>query len=222
MENICKLKQLLTLILILLTETPAISQNYYPDCAEYYNMDTTNSKLEARNFFEGYTVFDTIPISVIPDKLYNVYKMSLSIPLLSVKENDLLCILKSALQKPISDMFFPAPSTSDHYDSSGYLVDILIQNKSQDSFDVQVSPHLNYYMYNLLSGAQRSGVNLAGCFYYDSLLCIVHSWHVDPRNLNCYWDITDSYQKINIYQKEFEWFIFDDYKVKQFSIRKCN
>ena len=220
MENICKLKQLLTLILILLTETPAISQNYYPDCAEYYNMDTTNSKLEARNFFEGYTVFDTIPISVIPDKLYNVYKMSLSIPLLSVKENDLLCILKSVLQKSFSDMFFLAPSTSGDYDTSGYFVDILIQNKSQDSFDVQVSPHLNYYMYNLLSGAQRSGVNLAGCFYYDSLLCIVHSWHVDPRNLNCYWDITDSYQRINIYQKEFERLIFKD-SVYYFHIKKC-
>ena len=218
MEKICKLKQLLVLLLVLLTGTPAISQNYYPDCAEYYNMDTTNSKLEARNFFEGYTVFDTIPISVIPDKLYNVYKMSLSIPLLSVKENDLLCILKSVLQKSFSDMFFLAPSTSGDYDTSGYFVDITVYDDST----IRVIPTLNYSMYNLLSGAQRSGVNLVGCFYYDSLLCIVHSWHVDPRNLNCYWDITDSYQRINIYQKEFEWFIFDDYKVKQFSIRKCN
>ena len=218
MEKICKLKRLLVLSLVLLTGTPAISQNYYPGSAEYYNMDTTNSKLVARNFFEGYTVFDTIPISVIPDKLYNVYKMSLSIPLLSVKENDLLCILKSVLQKSFSDMFFLAPSTSGDYDTSGYFVDITVYDDST----IRVIPTLNYSIYNLLSGALRSGVNLVGCFYYDSLLCIVHSWHVDPRNLNCYWDITDSYQRINIYQKEFEWFIFDDYKVKQFSIRKCN
>ena len=217
MENICKLKQLLTLILILLTETPAISQNYYPDCAEYYNMDTTNSKLEARNFFEGYTVFDTIPISVIPDKLYNVYKMSLSIPLLSVKENDLLCILKSVLQKSFSDMFFLAPSTSGDYDTSGYFVDITVYDDST----IRVIPTLNYSMYNLLSGAQRSGVNLVGCFYYDSLLCIVYSWYdVEPHNLNCYWDITDSYQRINIYQKEFERLIFKD-SVYYFHIKKC-
>ena len=217
MENNCKLKQLLTLILILLTETPAISQNYYPDCAEYYNMDTTNSKLEARNFFEGYTVFDTIPISVIPDKLYNVYKMSLSIPLLSVKENDLLCILKSVLQKSFSDMFFLAPSTSGDYDTSGYFVDITVYDDST----IRVIPTLNYSMYNLLSGAQRSGVNLVGCFYYDSLLCIVYSWYdLEPHNLNCYWDITDSYQRINIYQKEFERLIFKD-SVYYFHIKKC-
>ena len=217
MENIRKLKQLLTLILILLTETPAISQNYYPDCAEYYNMDTTNSKLEARNFFEGYTVFDTIPISVIPDKLYNVYKMSLSIPLLSVKENDLLCILKSVLQKSFSDMFFLAPSTSGYYDTSGYFVHITVYKDST----IRVIPTLNYSMYNFFFGAQRSGVNLVGYFYYDSLLCIVHSWYdVEPRNLNCYWDITDSYQRINIYQKEFERLIFKD-SVYYFPIKKC-
>ena len=216
MEKICKLKRLLVLSLVLLTGTPAISQNYYPGSAEYYNMDTTNSKLVARNFFEGYTVFDTIPISVIPDKLYNVYKMSLSIPLLSVKENDLLCILKSVLQKSFSDMFFLAPSTSGDYDTSGYFVDITVYDDST----IRVIPTLNYSMYNLLSGAQRSGVNLVGCFYYDSLLCIVHSWHVDPRNLNCYWDITDSYQRINIYQKEFERLIFKD-SVYYFHIKKC-
>lgn len=217
MEKICKLKRLLVLSLVLLTGTPAISQNYYPDCAEYYNMDTTNSKLEARNFFEGYTVFDTIPISVIPDKLYNVYKMSLSIPLLSVKENDLLCILKSVLQKSFSDMFFLAPSTSGDYDTSGYFVDITVYDDST----IRVIPTLNYSMYNLLSGAQRSGVNLVGCFYYDSLLCIVYSWYdVEPHNLNCYWDITDSYQRINIYQKEFERLIFKD-SVYYFHIKKC-
>ena len=217
MEKICKLKRLLVLLLVLLTGTPAISQNYYPDCAEYYNMDTTNSKLEARNFFEGYTVFDTIPISVIPDKLYNVYKMSLSIPLLSVKENDLLCILKSVLQKSFSDMFFLAPSTSGDYDTSGYFVDITVYDDST----IRVIPTLNYSMYNFLSGAQRSGVNLVGCFYYDSLLCIVYSWYdVEPHNLNCYWDITDSYQRINIYQKEFERLIFKD-SVYYFHIKKC-
>ena len=203
--------------LVLLTGTPAISQNYYPGSAEYYNMDTTNSKLVARNFFEGYTVFDTIPISVIPDKLYNVYKMSLSIPLLSVKENDLLCILKSVLQKSFSDMFFLAPSTSGDYDTSGYFVDITVYDDST----IRVIPTLNYSMYNLLSGAQRSGVNLVGCFYYDSLLCIVYSWYdVEPHNLNCYWDITDSYQRINIYQKEFERLIFKD-SVYYFHIKKC-
>lgn len=217
MEKICKLKRLLVLSLVLLTGTPAISQNYYPGSAEYYNMDTTNSKLVARNFFEGYTVFDTIPISVIPDKLYNVYKMSLSIPLLSVKENDLLCILKSVLQKSFSDMFFLAPSTSGDYDTSGYFVDITVYDDST----IRVIPTLNYSMYNLLSGAQRSGVNLVGCFYYDSLLCIVYSWYdVDPHNLNCYWDITDSYQRINIYQKEFERLIFKD-SVYYFHIKKC-
>ena len=217
MEKICKLKRLLVLSLVLLTGTPAISQNYYPGSAEYYNMDTTNSKLEARNFFEGYTVFDTIPISVIPDKLYNVYKMSLSIPLLSVKENDLLCILKSVLQKSFSDMFFLAPSTSGDYDTSGYFVDITVYDDST----IRVIPTLNYSMYNLLSGAQRSGVNLVGCFYYDSLLCIVYSWYdVEPHNLNCYWDITDSYQRINIYQKEFERLIFKD-SVYYFHIKKC-
>ena len=217
MEKICKLKRLLVLLLVLLTGTPAISQNYYPDCAEYYNMDTTNSKLVARNFFEGYTVFDTIPISVIPDKLYNVYKMSLSIPLLSVKENDLLCILKSVLQKSFSDMFFLAPSTSGDYDTSGYFVDITVYDDST----IRVIPTLNYSMYNFLSGAQRSGVNLVGCFYYDSLLCIVYSWYdVEPHNLNCYWDITDSYQRINIYQKEFERLIFKD-SVYYFHIKKC-
>lgn len=180
-------------------------------------MDTTNSKLVARNFFEGYTVFDTIPISVIPDKLYNVYKMSLSIPLLSVKENDLLCILKSVLQKSFSDMFFLAPSTSGDYDTSGYFVDITVYDDST----IRVIPTLNYSMYNLLSGAQRSGVNLVGCFYYDSLLCIVYSWYdVEPHNLNCYWDITDSYQRINIYQKEFERLIFKD-SVYYFHIKKC-
>ena len=217
MEKICKLKRLLVLSLVLLTGTPAISQNYYPGSAEYYNMDTTNSKLVARNFFEGYTVFDTIPISVIPDKLYNVYKMSLSIPLLSVKENDLLCILKSVLQKSFSDMFFLAPSTSGDYDTSGYFVDITVYDDST----IRVIPTLNYSMYNLLSGAQRSGVNLVGCFYYDSLLCIVYSWYdVQPHNLNCYWDITDSYQRINIYQKEFERLIFKD-SVYYFHIKKC-
>ena len=217
MEKICKLKRLLVLSLVLLTGTPAISQNYYPGSAEYYNMDTTNSKLVARNFFEGYTVFDTIPISVIPDKLYNVYKMSLSIPLLSVKENDLLCILKSVLQKSFSDMFFLAPSTSGDYDTSGYFVDITVYDDST----IRVIPTLNYSMYNLLSGAQRSGVNLVGCFYYDSLLCIVYSWYdVEPHNLNCYWDITDSYQRINIYQKEFERLIFKD-SVYCFHIKKC-
>jgi hypothetical protein len=217
MEKICKLKRLLVLSLVLLTGTPAISQNYYPGSAEYYNMDTTNSKLVARNFFEGYTVFDTIPISVIPDKLYNVYKMSLSIPLLSVKENDLLCILKSVLQKSFSDMFFLAPSTSGDYDTSGYFVDITVYDDST----IRVIPTLNYSMYNLLSGAQRSGVNLVGCFYYDSLLCIVYSWYdVEPHNLNCYWDITDSYQRINIYQKEFERLIFKD-SVYYFHIKKC-
>lgn len=216
MEKICKLKRLLVLSLVLLTGTPAISQNYYPGSAEYYNMDTTNSKLVARNFFEGYTVFDTIPISVIPDKLYNVYKMSLSIPLLSVKENDLLCILKSVLQKSFSDMFFLAPSTSGDYDTSGYFVDITVYDDST----IRVIPTLNYSMYNLLSGAQRSGVNLVGCFYYDSLLCIVYSWYdVEPHNLNCYWDITDSYQRINIYQKEFERLIFKD-SVYYFHIKK--
>ena len=217
MEKICKLKRLLVLSLVLLTGTPAISQNYYPGSAEYYNMDTTNSKLVARNFFEGYTVFDTIPISVIPDKLYNVYKMSLSIPLLSVKENDLLCILKSVLQKSFSDMFFLAPSTSGDYDTSGYFVDITVYDDST----IRVIPTLNYSMYNFLSGAQRSGVNLVGCFYYDSLLCIVYSWYdVEPHNLNCYWDITDSYQRINIYQKEFERLIFKD-SVYYFHIKKC-
>ena len=217
MEKICKLKRLLVLSLVLLTGTPAISQNYYPGSAEYYNMDTTNSKLVARNFFEGYTVFDTIPISVIPDKLYNVYKMSLSIPLLSVKENDLLCILKSVLQKSFSDMFFLAPSTSGDNDTSGYFVDITVYDDST----IRVIPTLNYSMYNLLSGAQRSGVNLVGCFYYDSLLCIVYSWYdVEPHNLNCYWDITDSYQRINIYQKEFERLIFKD-SVYYFHIKKC-
>ena len=217
MEKICKLKRLLVLSLVLLTGTPAISQNYYPGSAEYYNMDPTNSKLVARNFFEGYTVFDTIPISVIPDKLYNVYKMSLSIPLLSVKENDLLCILKSVLQKSFSDMFFLAPSTSGDYDTSGYFVDITVYDDST----IRVIPTLNYSMYNLLSGAQRSGVNLVGCFYYDSLLCIVYSWYdVEPHNLNCYWDITDSYQRINIYQKEFERLIFKD-SVYYFHIKKC-
>ena len=217
MEKICKLKRLLVLSLVLLTGTPAISQNYYPGSAEYYNMDTTNSKLVARNFFEGYTVFDTIPLSVIPDKLYNVYKMSLSIPLLSVKENDLLCILKSVLQKSFSDMFFLAPSTSGDYDTSGYFVDITVYDDST----IRVIPTLNYSMYNLLSGAQRSGVNLVGCFYYDSLLCIVYSWYdVEPHNLNCYWDITDSYQRINIYQKEFERLIFKD-SVYYFHIKKC-
>ena len=217
MEKICKLKRLLVLSLVLLTGTPAISQNYYPGSAEYYNMDTTNSKLVARNFFEGYTVFDTIPISVIPDKLYNVYKISLSIPLLSVKENDLLCILKSVLQKSFSDMFFLAPSTSGDYDTSGYFVDITVYDDST----IRVIPTLNYSMYNLLSGAQRSGVNLVGCFYYDSLLCIVYSWYdVEPHNLNCYWDITDSYQRINIYQKEFERLIFKD-SVYYFHIKKC-
>ena len=217
MEKICKLKRLLVLSLVLLTGTPAISQNYYPGSAEYYNMDTTNSKLVARNFFERYTVFDTIPISVIPDKLYNVYKMSLSIPLLSVKENDLLCILKSVLQKSFSDMFFLAPSTSGDYDTSGYFVDITVYDDST----IRVIPTLNYSMYNLLSGAQRSGVNLVGCFYYDSLLCIVYSWYdVEPHNLNCYWDITDSYQRINIYQKEFERLIFKD-SVYYFHIKKC-
>ena len=217
MEKICKLKRLLVLSLVLLTGTPAISQNYYPGSAEYYNMDTTNSKLVARNFFEGYTVFDNIPISVIPHKLYNVYKMSLSIPLLSVKENDLLCILKSVLQKSFSDMFFLAPSTSGDYDTSGYFVDITVYDDST----IRVIPTLNYSMYNLLSGAQRSGVNLVGCFYYDSLLCIVYSWYdVEPHNLNCYWDITDSYQRINIYQKEFERLIFKD-SVYYFHIKKC-
>lgn len=217
MEKICKLKRLLVLSLVLLTGTPAISQNYYPGSAEYYNMDTTNSKLVARNFFEGYTVFDTIPISVIPDKLYNIYRMSLSVPLLSVKENDLLCILKSVLQKSFSDMFFLAPSTSGDYDTSGYFVDITVYDDST----IRVIPTLNYSMYNLLSGAQRSGVNLVGCFYYDSLLCIVHSdYDVEPHNLNCYWDITDSSQRINIYQKEFEWLIFKD-SVYYFPIRKC-
>lgn len=217
MENIRKLKPLLTLILILLTETSAISQNYYPDCAEYYNMDTTNSKLEARNFFEGYTVFDTIPISVIPDTLYNVYKMSLSLPLLSVKENDLLCILKSVLQKSFSDMFFLSPSTSGYYDMSGYFIHITVCEDST----IRIIPTLNYSMYDFFFGVQRSGVNLVGCFYYDSLLCIVHSgYDVEPRNLNCYWDITDSYQRINIYQKEFERLIFKD-SVYYFPIKKC-
>ena len=217
MEKICKLKRLLVLSLVLLTGTPAISQNYYPGSAEYYNMDTTNSKLVARNFFEGDTVFDSIPISVLPNKLYNIYKMSLSIPLLSVKENDLLCILKSVLQKSFSDMFFLAPSTSGDYDTSGYFVDITVYDDST----IRVIPTLNYSMYNLLSGAQRSGVNLVGCFYYDSLLCIVYSWYdVEPHNLNCYWDITDSYQRINIYQKEFERLIFKD-SVYYFHIKKC-
>ena len=221
MEKICKLKRLLVLSLVLLTGTPAISQNYYPGSAEYYNMDTTNSKLVARNFFEGYTVFDTIPISVIPDKLYNIYRMSLSVPLLSVKENDLFYMLKSAMEKSLSDESFLLPVTSDYYDTSGYFIDIMFYDENQDSSVIRIIPTLNYYMYNVLSGLQRSGVNLAGCFYYDSLLCIVHSdYDVEPHNLNCYWDITDSSQRINIYQKEFEWLIFKD-SVYYFPIRKC-
>lgn len=217
MEKIRKIKQIIPLIYILLVGTTAWSQNYYSNSKIYYNMDTTNCIPEARDFFAGWNVLDSLPVLTV-EKLYNVYKTTLSIPLLEIKNMQLYQMIEESLKESLIDGTILSP------DTSGYFVYLIVESDTLNSqYKVRVSPTSNYYMYDMLAKPQQHYLyNTMGCFYYDSILCVMQSCCSGEKfDENCLWEETGVDQQIRIYQQELE-FAMEYYgPVSYFHVKPC-
>jgi len=217
MENIRKIKQIIPLFYILLVGETAWSQNYYSNSKVYYNMDTTNCIPEARDFFAGWDVLDSLPILTV-EKLYNVYKTTLNIPLLEIKKMQLYQIIEESLKESLIDGAILSP------DTSGYFVYLIFESDTLNSqYKVRVIPTSNYYMYDMLTEPQQYYLyNVIGCFYYDSILCVMQSCCSGEKiDEDCLWEKTGVDQQIRIYQQELEFSMEYYGPVSYFHVKSC-
>ena len=217
MENVCKIR-LIIIVCFLSVETPIHSQNYYRDCTDYFNMDTTRIVFDERLSINGLDILDTIP-NIYLDNLHNIFKSTLNIPLLSIIYPDLYWMIDTSLSRSLSDGSFLKPDTSGFFVRITFQIDSLMDS----SYCIKVDPTSNYYMYDALFLPRRYlTINTIGCFFYNSILCIIGTCCTDDFfDGHCYWLHTNSFQKINIYQSEIEYNLDYYGPVSFFPITKC-
>lgn len=223
------MKRFFIFMLILLAETSVWSQNYYKNSAVYYNMDTTKSVLKSRNFYDYFGIdilSDTLPVIDL-DSLFNVYQTTLTVPVLSIRNQHVNEVVENTLQEALSNKSFKDFLLPD---TSGYFVRMLFESFSDikpDSMRIITTPSSNYYMaISLVSYDRYESYNykIRGCFYHDSILCVVMTCcGVKESDYNCLWEETGSLQTIKIYKKEFGFSYYrTSYDPTSFSyIRKC-
>lgn len=220
MEKICKIRQFVILVGLLLIRASVLSQNFYGDCIVYYNMDSTKIASEARPIFEEYDILDIDTRSItIPDTLYNIFKETLCIPNILIKERGLFRMIKRSIKKSLSDGTILKP------DNSGFFVNLIVKQSAQDdTYRIKIVPTSNYYMYDALFLPRRYlTYNIIGCFYCDTILCIVQSCcNGEKIDGSCFWEATGTHQEIKIYQHELE-YIMDYYGPEfEYYVKKCN
>lgn len=154
-----------------------IGQNVYKSNIVYYNMDTARCVDYDARFWEGgkFNTYAGNPDSI---NLYCVLKKNLELPIVTINDDKIKSILDSCLTDAPKCNYLKFP------DTSGYYVEILIGEKSNDSsmLDLSITPYSNYYMATSLGKHEffyewfgYYEKNLRGCFFMNDILCVVIS-----------------------------------------------
>ncbi len=174
-----------------------VGQNVYNSKTIYYNRDTIWCVDKDVRAGEGDKTKSYVDNFEKP-YLYCEFKKSIDIPIVTVNDDNIIQLIDSCIINASKDNHLQFP------DSSGYYVELLIFDNTNDSLTlgVQATPICNYYMAKLLDidlndilyewfGYNAKDVH--GCFFMNDILCVVTSLGIfDNKRVSCFFSDTQA------------------------------
>lgn len=209
MANLCKSIYISLAVLFVCSPIEMYSPNYYVNSIEYYNMDTSQVEESSILEYNKCGVCDSTPTGSTDmgsSGSSNIYKTTLSLPILKVNDKRIYRMVKKSIKESLSFAdFFQA-------DSSGFFVVLSLQDSvsfcpliKKSLIQLRIEPALNYYMYNVLFAPRYYyPYEFIGCFYYGKILCIVEYCCESAFEPTDIFVNTGENQMVNIYQKDLE------------------
>jgi len=176
-----------------------VGQNIYNSKSIYYNMDTLRCVENVALFRErNKTQNHAGNTDSIREWMYCTFKKNIDLPIVTVNNVEIIHIIDSCIIDAGESNYLKFP------DSSGYFVELLIFEKSDDSSmsEMTITPISNYYMGWSLAHERNDVLyewygyrekNLRGCFFLNDILCVIATYaNVDYKRASCLFSNTQS------------------------------
>lgn len=198
MEILRKIIRIIIGGIVFLHAFECIGQNIYNSKTIYYNIDTLRcvdnvAQLSERNKTQNHAGY--------PDSIkwmYFKFKENIDLPIVTVNNIEIIHLIDSCIIDAGKRNYLMFP------DSSGYFVELLIFEKSDDSLslDMSITPISNYYMGWSLAHERNDVLyewyghrekNLQGCFFLNNILCVIATYAgLDYKRASCLFSNTQS------------------------------
>ncbi len=134
-----------------------------------------------------------------------IFEKNIDIPVVTVNDDNIIHLIDSCLNDSYKCDYLLFP------DSSGFFVELLIFDKTEDSLTLglSITPISNYYMADILADWRNEVVyewygrnfkDVQGCFLYKGIVCVVTSFgSVDYDRASCLFSGTHSTIRIALF-----------------------
>ena len=204
MESICKIVIIILFGFFFTHAIECVGQNIYDSKTIYYNMDTLRCVDNDIRLVEGNKLISNSD-NLDSAWLYCTLNTHIDIPIVTINDNNLIHILDSCLFEASKWNYLQFP------DSSGFFVELLIFDKTDDSLKLglSINPISNYYMTETLLSFRNEAYNewygyneknIQGCFFLDNILFVIISFGwVDYDRASCLFPQTSSTIRLSLY-----------------------
>lgn len=206
MEILRKIIRIIIGGIVFLHAFECIGQNIYNSKTIYYNMDTLRCVDNVAQFSErNKTQNHAGNPDSISKWMYCEFKKNIDLPIVTVNDTEIIHLIDSCIIDAGKSNYLMFP------DSSGYFVQLLIYEKSDDSLSLSMSitPISNYYMARTLADDRNDVLyewygyrekNLQGCFFLNNILCVIATYaNLDYKRASCLFSHTQSTIRLALY-----------------------